>query len=90
MTYEEVSRHIQERYEAHSGRPLPESELDELVALVHKLPCRSGAERRAAILPTGPVEVILPCPHCTWLTYFGREKSKLKVKCNSTSSPTLP
>ena len=89
MTYEEVTGHIQERYKARSGRPLPEYELDELVALVHELPCRGDTERRTAVLPTGFVEVILPCPHCTLLTYFEREKSKLRAKRNSTSSPPL-
>jgi hypothetical protein len=63
MTYAEVSIHIQERYKAQSGRPLPENELDELIALVHELPCRAGTIRETAILATGPVEFILPCPH---------------------------
>ena len=83
MTYEEVSRHIQERYKAQSGRPLPENELDELIALVHGLPCRAGIRSFAS----GSFGFIPPCPHCTWLTYFGQEKSKLKAKRNSTSSP---
>jgi len=86
MTYEEFSRHIQERYEAHSGRPLPENELDELVVLVHELPCIAGTIRETHFWPKrGPVEYIRPCPHCAFLTHLEREKSKLKAKRNASS-----
>ena len=63
MTYEEVARQIRERYESRSGRPLPENELDELIASVHEVPCKAVTERTTAFLSTGPVEVTLPTLH---------------------------
>ena len=80
MMYGEFSGLIQERYRARSGRPLPENELDELVALVHELPCIAGTIRETHFLPQGPVEYTEPCPHCAFLTHLAREKSKLKAK----------
>jgi hypothetical protein len=83
MNYEEASEHIQQRYKARSGRPLPENELNELIALVEQLPCRGGEVLDFAV--TGGL--VRSCPHCIWLTSFRREKSRLEAKRSSTPTP---